>query len=100
MVRLSFGGGIFKDPATLHDHVMAQLDGVERGTVVSARYDTASARFQHLLETLHEQTGQRVAVLVDDCDKPILDALMETPEVARATRDYLHGWSCPAFVDT
>ena len=33
---------------------------------------------------------QRVAVLVDEYDKPILDAL-ETPEAARANRDYLRG---------
>ena len=39
---------------------------------------------------LHEHTGQRVAVLVDEYDKPILDAL-DTPEVARANRDFLHG---------
>jgi len=30
-------------------------------------------------------------VLVDEYDKPILDALVETPEVARANRDYLRG---------
>ena len=54
------------------------------------RYDTAPARFRHLLQALHGQHGQRVAVLVDEYDKPILDAL-ETPEVARANRDYLRG---------
>ena len=35
-------------------------------------------------------TGQRVAVLVDEYDKPILDAL-EKPELARANRDELSG---------
>ena len=39
---------------------------------------------------LHRQTGQPVAVLVDEYDKPILDAL-EMPEVACANRDYLRG---------
>ena len=47
-------------------------------------------RLASLLEALHERTGQRVAVLVDEYDKPILDAL-EAPEVARANRDYLRG---------
>ena len=36
-------------------------------------------------------TGQRVAVLVDEYDKPILDTLVEAPALARANRDYLHG---------
>ena len=43
-----------------------------------------------MLETLHDETGQPVAVLVDEYDKPILDAL-EEPEIARANRDFLHG---------
>ena len=90
VVRLSFGGGTFNEPASLPQDVMAQLDGLARDNAVSVRYDTASARFRHLLQVLHRQTGQRVAVLVDEYDKPILDAL-DTPEVARANRDYLRG---------
>ena len=48
----------------------------------------AASRFRHLLQALHRQSGQRVAVLVDEYEKPILDALKE-PESARANRDYL-----------
>ena len=47
-------------------------------------------RFGHVLKSLHRRTGRRVAVLIDEYDKPILDAL-DTPEVARANRDYLRG---------
>ena len=91
VVRLSFGGGNFKEPATLHKDVMAQLDGIARDMAIAVRYDTAPARFRHLLQALHRKTGQRVAVLVDEYDKPILDPLVEKPEVARANRDYLRG---------
>ena len=91
VVRLSFGGGNFTEPAALHEDVMAQLDGLARDMAVAARYDTAAARFRHLLQALHKKTGQRVAVLVDEYDKPILDALVEKPEVARANRDFLRG---------
>ncbi len=49
-----------------------------------------TGRFRHLIRTLHERTGQRVVVLVDEYDKPILDAL-ETPEVARTNRNFLLG---------
>ena len=90
VVRLSFGGGSFTEPATLDQDVMAQLDGLARDHAVPVRYDTAPARFRHLLQALHEHTGRRVAVLVDEYDKPILDAL-ETREVARSNRDYLRG---------
>ena len=90
VLRLSFGAGHFKEPGYLHANLMAQLDSVEEQAGVSPRYDTAPERFGHLIRALHEQAGQRVAVLVDEYDKPILDAL-EVPEVARANRDFLRG---------
>ena len=90
VVRLSFGGGNFKEPGYLHANLMAQLDAVERRTQVVSEYATGPERFAHLLEALHDQIGQPVAVLVDEYDKPILDAL-EEPVVARANRDFLRG---------
>ena len=90
VVRLSFGQGDFKVPGYLHRNLMAQLDAVERETGAASGYDTAPERFAHLLEALHRETGERAAVLVDEYDKPILDAL-EAPEVARANRGYLRG---------
>ena len=90
VVRLDFAGGSFKDPGYLQINLAAQLDGMEVAAGVSPRYDTPPERFGYLIRTLHERSGQRVAVLVDEYDKPILDAL-ETPETARANRDYLRG---------
>ena len=90
VVRLSFAGGNFATPGYLPKNVIAQLGGIERQRSISGRYDTAADRFRDLLETLHRDTGQRVAVLVDEYDKPILDAL-EKPELARANRDELSG---------
>ena len=87
MVRLSFGGGSFTEPEALHADVMAQLDGLARASEIPVRYDTAAARFRDLLQALHQETGRRVAVLVDEYDKPILEAR----EVARANRTYLRG---------
>ena len=90
VLRLSFGSGNFKEPGYLHANLMAQLDAVERRTDVVSEYTTAPERFAHLLEMLHGQAGQPVAVLIDEYDKPILDAL-DVPEVARANRDFLRG---------
>ncbi len=90
VVSLSFGSGNFKEPGYLQANLMEQLDAIERRAQVTSEYATAPGRFAHLLEALHEQTGQRVAVLIDEYDKPILDAL-DAPEVARANRDFLRG---------
>ena len=90
VVRLDFGSGDYKGLSYLHKEVMAQLSGIEEEAEVEGRYDTASARLRHLLRALHRRSGQRVVVLVDEYDKPILEAL-RVPEVARANRDYLRG---------
>ncbi|MYF49617.1 MAG: AAA family ATPase, partial [Gammaproteobacteria bacterium] len=99
VVRLDFSKGDFTAPDYLHRNAMAQLDGIERRSGIVCEYDTAPERLSHLLETMHERTGQRVVVLVDEYDKPILDAL-GNPEVARAHRDYLRGlYSTLKFAD-
>ena len=90
VLRLSFGSGHFKEPDYLHTNFMAQLDAIERQTSVASDYVTGPERFGHLLEMLHGKAGRPVVVLIDEYDKPILDAL-DTPEIARSNRDYLRG---------
>ena len=90
VLRLSFGSGNFKEPGYLHGEVMDQLQILEEESEVVAHHDAAPARFRHLIRTLHQRAGRPVAILVDEYDKPILDAL-DAPEVARANRDFLRG---------
>ena len=44
-----------------------------------------------LIVQLHKKFQQPVVILVDEYDKPLLDALRE-PEVAKANRDFLRGF--------
>ena len=76
VVRLSFAGGNYRRPGELQASVVQQLAAAERraGLPVSG-VSTPAGRFAGLLEALHERTGERVVVLVDEYDKPILDAL-------------------------
>ena len=90
VLRLSFGSGHFREPGYLHEEVMDQLRILEEESEVVAHHDAAPARFRHLIRTLHQRAGRPVAILVDEYDKPILDAL-DAPEVARANRDFLRG---------
>ena len=90
VVRLDFSGADFTRPESLHRNAMAQLGTLERRACVVGEHDGASERFAHLIQTLRERSGCPVAVLVDEYDKPILDAL-EKPAVARANRDFLRG---------
>ena len=90
VLRLSFGSGDFEEPDHLRTNLMAQFDAIEKVAGVPSRYSTGPERFGHLIRTLHHRTGRRVAVLVDEYDKPILDALGD-PDRARANRNYLRG---------
>ena len=90
VLRLSFGGGNFKEPGFLEANFMEKLAAIEREAQVSAEYATVPGRFANLIAALHRQAGRAVVVLVDEYDKPILDALDE-PDLARANRDFLRG---------
>ena len=99
VVRLDFSKGDFTTPGYLHKNTMAQFDALERRAGIESNYDTAPERFSNLLEALHERTGERTVVLVDEYDKPILDAL-EDAKLARANRNYLRGlYSTLKFAD-
>ena len=90
VLRLSFGRGNFREPGHVELSLMEQLAAAERRAGVATESETVPGRFSSLLEALHGQAGQPVAVLVDEYDKPITDAL-DLPDVARANRDFLRG---------
>ena len=99
VLRLDFSSGNFTEPDSLQANLIDQLTAIERRSGVVAESATVPGRFARQLEGLHERSGQRVAVLIDEYDKPILDAL-EVPEVARANRDFLRGlYSTVKFAD-
>ena len=91
VVRLSFAAGNFRRPDELLASAAEQLADIERETEAPvAEAVTVPRRFARLLAALHRQAGRRVVVLVDEYDKPILDALDE-PDIATANRDDLRG---------
>ena len=102
VLRLDFGGGNFAEPGWLAEDAAEQLDTLARNADIVLGSGSAPARLRRLIAALHERTGHRVVVLVDEYDKPILDAL-ETSAVARANRDFLRGLysvvkSCDAHI--
>ena len=89
VVRLDFSGvGHFETPDGVRGTVERQLAAAERRAGLEPGPAGAAVRFHELIEALHERTGQEVVVLVDEYDKPILDALGDR-DLARANRDFL-----------
>ena len=90
VIRLSFGSGYFGTHDGLQASLKAQLERVEHEGGVKAASDNPMEKLGELIRLLHEVTGKRTVVLIDEYDKPILDTL-DAPEVARVNRDYLRG---------
>ncbi len=93
VVRLSFDGK-YNEPEDVERSILNQLVWIEEQAQLElpetpAR--TGPERLQDILRRLHHTTGQRVVVLVDEYDKPILDVI-DNPEIATANRDYLRGF--------
>ncbi len=91
VVRLSFGGR-YDRPEDIERSIANQLGLIEHaaGLEPLTGADAAPERLQTLLYHLHHTTGQRVVILVDEYDKPILDGLPD-PDRARANREALRG---------
>ena len=88
VIRLSFGGGVLKSLQHLGEVLHQQLDEHERRHALPARYPDPRSRFRDLIIRRSEQAGQRVVVLVDEYDKPILDNLTDL-DAALAMREGL-----------
>ena len=99
VVRLSFGGGSFSEPGQLQAGVEDRLAAIERAHSIERQAATPAGRFAAILRELHMRSGRRVVVLVDEYDKPILDALTggrclqdgEGNRTAYDNRDFLRG---------
>ena len=90
VVRLDFAGLNATKTGALEEDVLAQLLNLESSADIQARHTSGPRRLEDLIQQLHRASGQPVCVLIDEYDKPILDAL-ENPALARSNRDYLRG---------
>ena len=91
VLRFSFGSKAFAKPDEIEKTLHTQLTYLEESFQITRRFDDMGGRFSDLILQLHQKTGQPVVILVDEYDKPILDAL-HYPEVARQNRDTLRGF--------
>jgi len=88
VVRLSFADGVLRSRAELDEKIGELLTDNETRLGVRSPHRSISGRFHGLISAAHAQHGERVVVLVDEYDKPILDNLTD-PAAAREIRDGL-----------
>lgn len=87
--KMDFNGDIFSRPGVLEDKIEAYISKWEVIYGKKTFELTTGDRFRGVLERACQQAGRRVVVLIDEYDKPILDAL-DTPQEA-ANREVLKG---------
>ncbi len=91
VIRISFGGGVHKHQSALEAAIHEQLEGYESDWKIAEHLPDIPSRFKRLIQNIHHQSRQRVVVLIDEYDKPILDNLRE-PEIAREMREALRSF--------
>ena len=87
--KMDFNGDVFAHPGVLKDKIEAYISKWEVIYGIDPLDLTTGDRFKGVLERAWKQTGCRAVVLIDEYDKPILDAL-DTPQEA-TNRDLLKG---------
>jgi hypothetical protein len=75
VIRMDFSGGRFVTADELEKYVSSTLDDYAHNYGVELVKDGFALRFKELMVKLHEKTGQKVVLLVDEYDKPILNNL-------------------------
>ena len=78
--RIDFANGNFSNPDELTLMLEGRVSDWER---IYGKYDvykTLGDRFKYVLEQAAAKTGKKVVVLIDECDRPLLDVLGEAQE--------------------
>jgi len=88
VIRISFAGGVLDSRLALDECIAELLSDNELALGVRGEHASIAGRFGELIRLAAEKHGERIVVLIDEYDKPILDNLAR-PEVARAMRDGL-----------
>ncbi|TKD31144.1 ATP-binding protein [Azotobacter chroococcum] len=89
VIRISFGGGVLQSLAALETRIGNLLEvNAQRLGLATFKATDIPSRFAELIRETERVHGQRVVVLVDEYDKPILDNFTR-PETAREMRDGL-----------
>jgi len=90
VILLDFAAGVVQNRAELDQRIrdLLNTNGEQLGIACDWRDKDIPGCFGALIRHAHAQSGQRVVVLIDEYDKPILDNI-EHPERAAALREGL-----------
>lgn len=88
VLKFSLGRGRVTSFEELNSRLLSLMDEQADYHELQCKYELVADRFSELIRGLHAKAGQRVVILVDEYDKPILDNL-EDESKAEEMRDGL-----------
>ena len=91
VIRLDMSNISNENPGILKESLSAALKKRANEEELDVQDEISSDLFKHLIEDLYKKYDQRVVVLIDEYDKPILDHLGNL-KVAEANRQILRGF--------
>ncbi len=95
VLNISFADGEFSQENKLGFYLQDMLHGYEEQYHIPAESEKTSfeTRLKHIITAAAEQTGKPVVILIDEYDKPVLDALFTGQE--EKNRAVLRGFYSP-----
>ncbi len=91
VLHLDFTGSKYATVKDLRETLDQHLKKWEEMFDVTDRYTTAEARFKAVIDTACKKTGNKVVVLVDEYEKPVIDNI-DNEELADIFRRELQGF--------
>jgi hypothetical protein len=91
VIKISFGIGGFTNTENLRKVIISKINSTANDYGITITEDLINLRFEELIKKLYERYNEKVVVLIDEYDKPILDVI-ENVEVAKENREILKGF--------
>jgi len=88
VISLSFGTGLVENRSELDNAIFSMLREQTNLHGLTLEETAIAFKFRELVIKLHDQHQQKVVILIDEYDKPILDNI-ENPELAKEIREGL-----------
>jgi hypothetical protein len=91
VIRFNFGDVKGFDMCELKSTIELQLEDYEKLYGVNTKDETPAIRFSRIIKRAYEQTGQKVVILIDEYDAPLLEVLM-MPGKLDEVRNYMRNF--------
>jgi hypothetical protein len=91
VLKFSFAGGVLNSLQAVRSTLVEQLSWFEKEWGFNGNATEINIRFKQLIRHIHQSSGLGVVILVDEYDKPILDAIedrQKAREIRNALRDF------------